>query len=475
MKKIIIILTATAMFIGCAVGPDYKRPKVAMPDAHRADMTVTEKKAVADLPWWDIFKDPVLKNLIDEALKNNMDLKMATARVAQMRSLTGVANGDFFPQINYSAIGNRGKNVPADGLTSNTTGNMAMGNLGFQWELDVWGRVRRASESAGAQYLASVEARRDIMILLIAEVANAYFELRELDNELEIAKRTEDSFQDTYNLFMRRYKGGEASLLESSRAGAALAQTSAAIPYLESQIFAKENEVNFLLGKGPASIQRGQALSNQYLTPIIPSGVPSSLLERRPDIREAEANLIAANADIGVAKAAFFPQFSLTGLLGASSPDLKTFSHSWALGGGVTGPIFNGGKIWSNYNATKHVYEQVKTQYEKTVINALREVSDTLTLQQKLVGVRDQQAKAVEFLRKATRLSIARYSGGLARYTEVLDAQQQLFPAENNLAQTDRDRLLAMVQLFKALGGGWEIIEQPIQVKQPIQAKQLKK
>jgi len=441
---------------GCAVGPDYKRPDLKLPDKHRGAITANDKKFLADFPWWDIFKDPTMKALIDDALKNNFDLKMATAKAEQMRELAGVKKADYYPQLNYSGMDNYGQGVTQYGLPSGKASNMAMGTVQMQWELDIWGRVRRASESATAQYLASVEARRSITIILIAEVATAYLELRALDNQLAIAKRTTESFQSTYDLFASRHKAGTVSLLETSRAGAALAQAAASIPQIEGQIIEKENQINFLVGKTPGAIQRGQALSEQYLAPITPAGIPSSLLERRPDIRQAEQELVSANAEIGVAKANFFPQFSLTGLLGAASVDLKTFSNSYSLGGSVTGPLFNGGKNSANYQATKQAYEQAKAQYEKTIISALREVSDALTLQQKLVDVRDQQYKAVNFLRQATKLSISRYIGGLARYTEVLDAQQQLFPAENALLETDRDRLVAVVQLFKALGGGWE-------------------
>lgn len=464
MKKVFYIFSTVILLSGCAVGPDYKRPDIKMPDQHRGSITAAEKKSIADLPWWEIFKDPVLKSLIEEALNNNFDLKMATARVEEMRELARIKKADYYPQINYSAMDNYGKNVLNYGLPAGPNSNMAIGNVQMQWELDVWGKIRRSSESATAQYFASIDAKRAIIVMLIADVAKAYIELRELDNELAIAKRTAESFLGTYNLFSTRYQVGDASLLESSRAGAALAQTTATIPSLESEIFSKENQINFLLGKTPAPIPRGQALSDLYLMPETPPGIPSALLERRPDVREAEQMLVSANADIGVAKADFFPQFSLTGLLGTASSDLKTYSHSWAVGGNVAGPIFNGGKISANYEATKYAYEQVKSQYEKTVMNALMEVSNVLTLQQKLVTVRDEQAKAVDFLRKATKLSIDRYVRGLARYTDVLDAQQQLFPAENNLAEADRDKLLAMVQLFRALGGGWESVSSQPQV-----------
>ncbi|MFH1224000.1 MAG: efflux transporter outer membrane subunit [Pseudomonadota bacterium] len=456
MKKIVFISAGLIFIHGCAVGPDYKRPKINVPDQHRGALTAADKKSLADMPWWDIFKDPVLKELIDEAIKSNFDLQAATAKIEQYRELARIKRADYYPQINYSGMDNYGKGVTSYGLPTTGKGNMMMSNVQMQWELDIWGKVRRSSESATAQFFSTIENQRAVTILLIAEVAKAYMELRELDNELAIAKRTTESFEGTYNLFTKRYKGGDASLLESSRAGASLAQAAASIPNLENQIFEKENEINFLLGRAPGPIPRGQSLNEQYMPPETPAGLPSALLERRPDVRQAEQNLISANAEIGVAKADFFPQFSLTGLLGTASADLKTYSNSWAVGGSITGPVFNGGKISANYQASKYYYEQVRLQYEKTVMNALKEVSNALTLQQKLVTVRDEQAKAVDFLRKANQLALDRYTRGLARYDEVLDVQQELFPAETNLVKTDRDKLLAVVQLFKALGGGWE-------------------
>lgn len=460
MKKVFSLLLVASFISSCAVGPDYKRPDIATPAKYRGVMATQDARSLADAPWWDIFKDPVLKGLIDEALKNNLDLRIASARVEQMRELARIKKGDYYPQLNYSATDNYGRNVASYGLPDGKNSNMFAGNVQMQWELDVWGRVRRGSESARAQYLASIEAKRGITLMLITELATAYIELRELDSELEIAKRTADAFKGTYDLFNRKYKGGDASLLETSRAGAALSQVAAYIPYLENQIFEKENQICFLLGRPPLAVPRGQTLKEQYLVPDVPAGLPSTLLERRPDIRQAEQLLISANAEIGVAKADFFPRFGLTGLFGSASPDLKSFSNSWSVGGGLTGPLFNGGKIFANYEATKQVYEQTKLQYEKTVINAFREVADAVNLQQKLSGIRDEQAKSVDFLRTATKLSLDRYKKGLSNYNDVLDAQQQLYPAENDLARTERDRLLAIVQLFKALGGGWNNVEQ---------------
>ena len=330
MKRI-VVATVVTIFIGsCAVGPDYKRPNIKLPEQHRGSGTLTDadKKSFADLPWWEVFKDPILKSLIEEALRGNLDLRIAAARAEQFRELARIPRGDYYPQLNYSAMGNYGKNVPNQGLPDINKSKMGMGDVSLQWEIDVWGKVRRASESATAQYFASIEARRDITLILITDVANAYFQLRALDNELEIAKRSTDSFKDTYDLFTKRYKGGDASLLGSTRAGAALAQVAATIPDLENQIFETENQINFLLGRTPGPVPRGFALSEQYMSPKTPAGLPSALLERRPDIREAEQSLVSANADIGVAKANFFPQFSLTGLLGASTPCLLYTSPS---------------------------------------------------------------------------------------------------------------------------------------------------
>jgi outer membrane protein, multidrug efflux system len=455
-RKFYIAVVCACLISSCAVGPDYKRPELKLPSQHRGALSEEDKVSLADLPWWEIFKDADLKLLIEEALLNNYDLRIASARVEEVRELARIKRGDYYPQVNYSAMDNYGRNVPSYALPAGTHSNAFTGNIQMQWELDVWGRVRRGSESARAKYFASIEAKRDITLILISELAKAYFELLELDKELEIAKRTRQSFSDTYKMFTRRYKKGVSSLLESSRAGASLSQTAANIPDIEVRIFEKENQINFLLGRNPGPIPRATGLAEQYLVPKTPAGIPSTLLERRPDIRKAEQLLVSANAEIGLAKANFFPQFSLTGLLGTSSSDLKTFSSSWALGGSLMGPLFEGGKISANYQASKYAYEQVKAEYEKTVTNAFREVADALMLQEKLIEEKKQQERAVKFLQKATKLSSHRYSKGLSNYIEVLDAQQQLLSAEYNLARTERDRLLAIVQVFKALGGGWD-------------------
>jgi len=461
MKRTIHIIVALAflfgLFNGCAIGPDYKRPKVKAPEQHRGLDKPSDNASLADLPWWDIFKDESLTTLVTEALKNNKDLLVAAARVEQMRALVGVAKSDFYPQINYQAQGVRGQNALQYGIMSNSQSNAFIGDLNLTWELDVWGKIRRSTESARAQLMSSEEFRRTVIMSLVANVAQAYFELRELDLELEIAKKMTQAFKDAYDLFDRRYQKGTASKLETTRAAASLAQAAATIPQTENLIFAKENQINLLLGRNPQPIPRGVILTAQWMPPSTPAGLPSTLLERRPDVRKAEEDLRAANAQIGVTKANFFPSIGLTGMFGGASADLQTFAMSWAAGGGFTGPAFQGGKVYYNYEAAKAQYEQSKQQYEQAVLTAFQDVSNALKNQEKLVGVSAELKKNVEFLRESVKLSTMRYVGGLASYYEVLEALQQLLPGENSFAEAQRDQLLAVIQLYKSLGGGWAV------------------
>jgi multidrug efflux system outer membrane protein len=341
-----------------------------------------------------------------------------------------------------------------------------MGRFNLAWEFDVWGRIRRSTEAALAELLASEEFRRGVVLSLVSEVAQAYFELRELDLELEIAQRTTESFQKTLELFSRRLQVGVASKLETARAEASLASTAAIIPNLERFIVAKENQINVLLGRGPGPIPRGAVLTDQMFPPATPPGLPSQLLERRPDIRQAEQTLIAANARIGVAEANFFPRIGLTALFGGASTEIenvvKGTGNIWTAIGQLSGPIVQGGRLYSSYQASIAQWEQAKLQYQQSVITALQEVSNALSDQQKLAEAQKEQARAVAAFQESVRLATLRYTGGFAGYFEVIEAQQQLFPAENTLAQTRRDQLIAVVQLYKALGGGWATYaEQP--------------
>jgi multidrug efflux system outer membrane protein len=340
------------------------------------------------------------------------------------------------------------------------TTNLFLGALSAAWEIDVWGKTRRSSEAAFAEFLASEDGRRGVLLTLVSDVAQAYFELLELDARLEIARKTTDAYQGIYNLFQDRLQFGVASELQTSRAEGSLASAAATIPELESQIAAKENQISTLLGRNPGPIPRGMPLFSQAVMPTVPAGLPSALLERRPDLRRVEQDLVAANAQIGVAKADFFPQLSLTGLLGKASPELSAITSGaatiWSIAAGLAGPIFQGGRILGNYRASIAAWEQVKFQYEKAVITAFQEVSSGLVALDKLAGAETEQARSVRALEKAVQIANDRYFYGLSSYFEVLEAQQQLFPAQNAQAEIRANRLLAYVGLYKALGGGWQ-------------------
>lgn len=455
-RAIILVAVVAASLAGCAVGPNYRRPPVAVPDQYYAERATAEAQSLADLPWWRLFNDPLLVNLIDQALTHGFDVRIAAARVEEARARYGVARSQFFPQVDYQTGFQRTKRDQFTDPTRSTRNAWSL-EAGLSWELDLWGRIRRLNESAKAGYLATEEAQRGVMLSLVSDVATAYFELRELDVELEIAKRTRQAFQGTYDLFSRRLEGGAASGLETSRAEASLETVAAQIPELERAIVAKENQLNFLLGRNPQPIPRESPLPP--LPPAIPAGLPPQLLERRPDVREAEQSLVAANANVGVAVANFFPALSLTGLLGVVSPELNTLftnSSTWSVAAGLVGPLFHGGQLKSEYEASKAQWRQVTVQYEATVTNALGEVSTSLIDRTKLAETVQERARAVAAYNEAVRLSNIRYISGLASYFEVLEAQQQLFPAENALAQAKRDQFLAVVKLYRSLGGGWK-------------------
>ena len=452
----VAVFGAAAIAAGCVVGPNYKRPPVALPGQFYGEQAAAEARSLADVPWWDLFQDPVLRGLVDEALKNGFDARLAAARVEEARALYGVARSEFLPAAGYQGGGQRTRpdqfQNPSGEVQTKWTAN-----VGFSWELDVWGRIRRLNEAAKAQYLATEEARRGVFLSLLSDVATTYFELRELDAELEIAKRTTAAFQDTYDLFSRRLEGGAASALETARAEASLGQVAAQIPEIERAIVARENEINLLVGRNPQPIWRDGP--SPPLPPEIPPGLPSQLLERRPDVRQAEQFLVSANAGVGVATAAFFPTLSLTGLFGNVSPelgDIVSKGKTWNFGAGLLGPLFQAGALKHNREAAKARWEQARVEYEGTVTRSLAETSTALVARTKLVETERQRARAVQAYREAVRLASLRYRSGLSAYFEVLEAQQQLFPAEIGLAQTRRDQLIAAVSLYKAVGGGWQ-------------------
>ena len=459
MKSIAVLLVASSLAAGCAVGPSYKRPAVTVPEQSRGQVGPAEAASLADQPWWEIFGDESLKSLVDEALRNNFDVRAAVSRVEEFRARAGIARSELFPQIAYQADWSRSRRSQFVQPGSRPI-NLHDVNLGLSWEIDLWGRIRRLSEAALAQYLSTREARRGVLLSVVSEVAQAYFELRELDAQLEIARRTTEAFQGTYDLFNRRLGGGVASQLEVSRAEAALGPSAAAIPNLERQIVAQENLLSFLLGRNPGPIPRGKSLTEQSLPPEVPAGLPSTLLERRPDLRQAEQQLISANANVGAAIASFFPTITLTGSFGGVSPevsDLFRAGKTWSVAAGLTGPLFQGLRLKNQYDVNVARWEQAKIGYESAVTNAFGEVSTALVAHQKLAEVEMRQAGSVAAYQEAVRIANLRYVAGLSSYVEVLDSQQQLFPAENALTQARFSRLSNFVQLYKALGGGWDI------------------
>ena len=446
---------------GCAVGPNYKRPDVNAPPAFRG--AGSETNSLGDLVWWQVFQDTNLQQLIHQALTNSYDVRIAEARVEQAHAVWMENRSLFLPQVNYSGGVGYGKNVQNNvpSGSGEKSGVGFLGDVNVDWEIDLFGRIRRLNESARAQYFATDEARHDVDALLVADVAQAYFQLLMLDQEWRIAVESTNSFGQSLKIFSERFHGGVASRLEVASAQALMASAATSALDIQRQVIAQEDLICVLLGVNPSPIARGQIrLANESL-PEIPPGLPSDLLERRPDVREAEQNLRSANAQIGVAKANFFPQLTLTGLLGASTSDLSTFTaganRAWEVAAGLTGPIFEGGLLKAQYRAAQAFYDQTRFQYASTIINAFREVSDALTARQQLAAERAEQTIAVAAYEDAVKLANERYAHGQANYYEVLQEQQLLFPAEDTLAQIQFDQLQATVQLYRALGGGWAI------------------
>jgi outer membrane protein, multidrug efflux system len=443
------------LLAGCTVGPKYQRPQLQPPTDFYAERQITTSSE-ADLAWWDLFKDPVLQSLIREALKNNYDLQTALARVEEERALAGVTRSEYFPQVGYGAS-IYGQQDPAPLVRSHTYYSY---NLNTIWEIDLFGRIRRLNEAQRAVYFASEEAKRDVRLLVLAEVAQGYFQLRALDADLEISRRTVKSFQDTLDIFQRKFEGGAASGLEVARARAALANVAAAIPDLQRQIVAQEVALNLLLGRNPGPIDRGSALAEQFDPPEVPTGLPSQLLERRPDVRQAEETLIAANANVGVAKANFFPTISLTGLLGGVSPQLSELTASgkaWSLAGNLAGPLFTAGRLKNEYRASLAQRDQTRIAFEKTVTQAFGEVSSSLSAHQELAKAYENQLISVAAYRESVQLSSIRYDSGLANYLEIIDAEIQMYPAELSAIVYDLGRKVALVNLYRSLGGSWNL------------------
>ncbi|MFI5185011.1 MAG: efflux transporter outer membrane subunit [Vicinamibacteria bacterium] len=458
--------TALAAVIGtgCAVGRNYSRPEVPAPPNHRGLEGTAVAESLADVPWWQLFDDPALQGLIRESIANNYDLRAASARVMEARAQAGIAKSFLFPQIGFSGgyVGQQVSRLSDPAQAGPDDKTFQNWNLGFSlsWELDLFGRIRREKESAFAQYLGSEQGRRGVLMTLVADVASDYFQLRELDLELEIARRTLTLNEETVTFYSNRLRGGVSNRLEVDQAQANRALTASTIPDIERQIALTENALSVLLGRFPGPIPRGSVLTEQHFPPTVPAGIPATLLERRPDVAQAEDSLISANADVGAAKALFFPTINLTGLLGGVSHDLSNIVKSdgtvWSLGGGLFQPLFQGGRIKRNYEAAMARFDQALAQYQMAALAGYREVADSLVTIEKLRAVREEQEKGVVALRDATQLARSRYDNGLSSYLEILIADQSLFQEELQVARTRGAEFVALAQLYRALGGGWQ-------------------
>ena len=463
---ILSLVVAAGLASGCAaVGPSYTRPEMAPPGAYRHVTDAQVAASLADLPWWLVFDDDALQTLIRDALAHNLDLRIAVARVQEARALSRVARSFLYPDVGIAAgyTGNqasRNSQPPGAEPDADRTYNNTSVDVSMAWELDLFGRVRRSTEAAVARYLSTEEGRRAAIVTLVGDVAASYFLLRELDLQLEIARRTLVINEETVEYYRRRLAGGVSNRLEVDSAVANRALTAASIPDIERQIAILENAISVLAGRPPGANARGRTLDEQTLPPTVPVGVPAALLERRPDVIEAEHLLVAANADIGAAKALFYPTISLTGSVGAVSGDLtnllKGDSVIWSVGAGLFQPLFNAGRIRGNYDAARARFDEALAGYQQTALNAYREVADALVSRQKLAEVRLEQGGGVTALRDASQLSRSRYENGLSSYIEVLIADQQLFQLELDLARTRGEEMRAVAQLYRALGGGWQ-------------------
>ena len=462
-KQSAALLLAMSLTCGCAVGPNYKKPTVNTPTVYRGvtpeEAAKGETTSFAEQKWWDVFQDEQLKELIKTALQQNYDLRRAAARILQARAALGITRSNQFPTIsaNASALNERAaqqKFIPAIETNTNRVG------LDFNWELDFWGKFRRATEAARANLAATEWGRQEIATALVANVASAYFTLRALDLQLEITRRTLTSRQDSLRLTRVLAEGGSTSLLDVRQAEQLVFTAGSEIPSLEEQIDQQENLISILLGNNPASVPRGRALTDQPHQPTVPAGLPSSLLQRRPDIRQAEEQLIAANAQIGVARAQYFPQIVLTANAGYQSSALTALftgpAGFWTFGSTLAQPLFTAGRLRSNVRLAEAQQQEAVLFYQETIQGAFRDVSDGLIAYRKAQEFREQQQFLVNSAEDAARLSHMRYSGGVASYLEVLTNETNYFSAELNLVQAQLNELLALVQLYKGLGGGWE-------------------
>jgi multidrug efflux system outer membrane protein len=461
---------ATAL-TGCVtLGPDYQRPEVAMPQAWRTGLP--NARDVVNTQWWQGLGDPALDALISEAIEANKDLQLATLRVEEFDAKLGIARAEGRPQVGYNALAQRkrySQEQPGPGSRNDdgsfekaTNQNAFEVGTNFSWELDLWGRVRRAKESARADVMASEDARRAMMLTVVTSVATSYVQLLALDHQLELAHQAEKNRSDALALVQKKYEGGAASRLDVAKARAAMYDVAVAVPDLERQVAELENATSLLLGRNPGPIKRGTLLAMKL--PPVPAGIPSDVLERRPDVMEAEQNLVSANAKIGVAKAEYFPRISLTGMLGLGSTQVDTLLQRSAMtdsiGASLLGTIFSGGRIKGDIRASEAVQKQMLVKYQQAIQTALREVEDALVFNAKAGEIANAGSQQLAALRDAVQLSEARYDGGQSSFIDVLDAQQDLYDAQDEQVGRDRDTYLALISIYKAMGGGWMVAQE---------------
>ena len=468
MARRLIAIPLALVAASCTLGPNYQRPAVPAPPTWR-DIPVAEAQTLANAPWWEVFDDPQLQELIRIALVENKDLKIAVERIEEARARYGFAKADIWPKVDLNATAGRLR-FNSGSLIHTPEGDTGSASEGTEtafyalsaavsWELDFFGRIRRTTQAQKALFLGTQEARRSAVLALVADVAQAYFELRDLDLQLDIAQRTIETRRESVQLAKDRFEGGLTAELDFRQAEAELHRVLVVVFDLERLRALKENQISVLLGRNPGVIARGRAVAEQKRPAAVPAGLPSALLDRRPDVREAEQTLAANTANIGAAKALLFPSISLTGSYGFASTALDTLfdgpSKSWNIIGNLLQPLFNAGKNKRRVEITESQQRQTLYAYERTILEAFRETEDALVAYQKTGEQRTSQADRVKAERKVVELAELRYRGGVSAYLEVLDAQRSLFAAELDEAQTIGSNLVSLVRLYKALGGGW--------------------
>ena len=473
-----ILLSCVLLFTGCKMGPDYTRPVEPTKDGWRLAPTTSE--SIANMPWWELLEDPELQKLINEALQENLDLRMAAANIEQYQARLVISKWDLAPSVKYMATGFWYRNTNnaiaigeagiIPGFEGDSSDGLSLSNerakVGLKWEVDLWGKIRRSIEATRAQLLSQIENQRAVILGLVSDVAQSYFDLRALDLQVEISKVTLNSWEDSVRLSELRFSHGDVSMLDVDRFKAERASTIAQLAELEREVVKKENQISLLLGHRPTKISRGRALTDQPIPPEIPPGLPSDLLERRPDILKAEQMLVQATANIGVAQAHRFPKLSLTSAIGGASTQLENIARgpfaTFSATGFLMGPLLNATALGYRVDVAEAKAKSALAQYDKTILTAFKEVEDALITVEKTKTQREAQEDQVAALKDSYRLADLRYQGGRASYLDVLTAQRDLFEAQLALVDTQRTQLNAVVLLYKALGGGWQATEQQL-------------